>query len=63
MFPIDPYPEDFIRFRSEQRLIRMQQARDFIRGTHSRGGLLARYLQRLADRIDPTGEARRDLLR
>jgi hypothetical protein len=27
--------------------------------THSRTGLLARFLQRMADRIDPTGEARR----
>jgi hypothetical protein len=28
---------------------------------HSRTGILARFLERLADRIDPTGEARRTL--
>ena len=28
---------------------------------HSRTGIMARFLQRLADRIDPTGEARRTL--
>lgn len=29
-----------------------------VRGEHSRGGLLALYLRRLADRIDPTGVER-----
>jgi hypothetical protein len=28
---------------------------------HSRAGLLARFLERLADRVDPTGEARATL--
>ena len=30
-----------------------------VRSQHSRSGLLARYLRRLADQIDPSGETRR----
>jgi hypothetical protein len=37
----------------------MRDAGAFIYYAHSRSGLLARFLQRMADRIDPTGEARR----
>jgi hypothetical protein len=37
----------------------MQEARAIAYFTHSRTGLLARYLRRLVDRIDPTGAARR----
>lgn len=32
-----------------------------VRGAHSRAAVLARFLQRLANRIDPTGEARRSV--
>ena len=33
-----------------------------VSSAHSRTALLARFLQQMADRIDPTGEARRPLL-
>jgi len=61
MLPMDPYPEEFVRFHEEEQRRRMLQAKQFIYYSHSKRGLLARYLQQLADRIDPTGEARRDL--
>jgi hypothetical protein len=32
-----------------------------VNSRHSRTGILARFLERLADQIDPTGEARRTL--
>lgn len=51
-------PEGFARHVAEQRA-RMLEADAFIYNGHSRTGLLARFLQRMADRIDPTGEARR----
>ena len=54
----DHAPEEFARNLTEQRA-RMEEAGAFIYYAHSRTGLLARFLQRLADRIDPTGEARR----
>jgi hypothetical protein len=54
----DHAPEEFARNLAEQRL-HMEQADAFIYYAHSRTGLLARFLQRMADRIDPTGEARR----
>jgi hypothetical protein len=54
----DRVPEDFARNLEDQRA-RMQEAGAFIYYAHSRSGLLARFLQRMADRIDPTGEARR----
>jgi hypothetical protein len=54
----DRAPEEFARHLAEQRA-RMQEADAFIYHAHSRTGLLARFLQRMADRIDPTGEARR----
>jgi hypothetical protein len=60
MIPMEPGPEDFARMLSERRA-RMDEARTIARYAHSRSGLLTRYLRRLADRIDPTGHARRDL--
>ena len=54
----DHAPEEFARHLSEQRT-RMQEADALVYYAHSRTGLLARFLQRMADRIDPTGEARR----
>ena len=60
MIPMEPGPEDFARILSERRA-RMDEARTIARYAHSRSGLLMRYLRRLADRIDPTGHARRDL--
>jgi hypothetical protein len=51
-------PEGFARHIAEQRE-RMQEADALVYFAHSRTGLLARFLQRMADRIDPTGEARR----
>jgi hypothetical protein len=51
-------PEEIARHLEEQRA-RMMEAEAFIHYAHSRTGLLARFLQRMADRIDPTGEARR----
>jgi len=54
----DHAPEDFARHLAEQRA-RMQEAEALVYYAHSRTGLLARFLQRMADRIDPTGEARR----
>jgi len=54
----DNAPEEFARNLAEQRA-RMERAGALIYYAHSRTGLLARFLQRMADRIDPTGEARR----
>lgn len=59
MIPMQPGPEDFARHLAEQRA-RMQEARAIAYLAHSRRGLLTRYLRRLADRIDPTGAARRN---
>jgi hypothetical protein len=55
-------PEEFARHLEEQRAL-MQQAQSLIHYAHSRSGLLARFLQRMADRVDPTGEARRNMER
>ena len=51
-------PEEFARNLAEQQA-RMREADAVIYYAHSRTGLLARFLQRMADKIDPTGEARR----
>jgi hypothetical protein len=56
----DHAPEEFSRHLAEQQR-RMQEARSFVYYAHSRSGLLARFLQRMADRVDPTGEARKDM--
>lgn len=60
MMPMAPGPEDSARQLSERRA-QMESARAIAYIAHSRNGLLARFLQRLADRLDPTGSARRDL--
>jgi len=57
MIPMDPGPEDFAKMVSERRA-EMERARDIARYAHSRTGLLTRYVRRLADRFDPTGQAR-----
>jgi hypothetical protein len=60
MNPMDPsnyLPEDSARHIAEQRQ-RMREADHVVRYAHSKTGILARFLQRLADRIDPTGEVR-----
>jgi hypothetical protein len=54
----DHAPEEFARNLAEQRA-HMENAGALIYYAHSRTGLLARFLQRMADRVDPTGEARR----
>ena len=56
----DHAPEEFVRHLAEQRT-RMQEADALLYYAHSRTGLLARFLQRMADRIDPTGNARRGM--
>jgi hypothetical protein len=58
MEPSELMPDDFARHIQEQRA-RMQEAKAVIYFAHSRTGMLARFLQAMADRIDPTGEARR----
>jgi len=56
----DHAPEEFARRLAEQRT-RMREADALVYYAHSRSGLLARFLQGMADRIDPTGEARREM--
>jgi hypothetical protein len=56
----DHAPEEFARHLAEQQA-RMRQADVLVYYAHSRTGLLARFLQRLADGVDPTGEARTSL--
>jgi hypothetical protein len=56
----DHAPEEFARHLEEQRT-RMREADALVYYAHSRTGLLARFLQRMADRVDPTGEARREM--
>jgi hypothetical protein len=60
MIPMEPGPEDFSRHLAERRA-EMQSARALAYLAHSRTGLLARFVRRLADRVDPTGRARRAL--
>jgi hypothetical protein len=60
MNPMAPGPEDFARQLAERRA-QMESARVIAYMAHSRRGMLARFLQRLADRVDPTGSARQDL--
>jgi hypothetical protein len=60
MNPLDLYaytPEEFDRHLAEQRAS-MREAQALAAYVQSRSGLLARFLQRMADRMDPTGEAR-----
>jgi hypothetical protein len=58
MIPMNPDPEDMQRMLAERRA-EMERARAIATYAHSRTGLLRRYLRRLADRIDPTGQQRR----
>jgi hypothetical protein len=58
MDPSNFLPEESARHIAEQRQ-RMREADHVVRYAHSKSGMLARFLQRLADEIDPTGEARR----
>ena len=60
MNPMAHGPEDFARQLSERRA-QMESARVIAYMAHSRRGLVARFLHRLADRLDPTGSARQDL--
>ena len=60
MIPMEPGPEDMARILAERRA-QMDDARAYAHYAHSRTGLLLGYLRRLADRVDPTGSARRDL--
>ena len=60
MMPLEPRPEDFIRRLAEEQQ-RMLEAHSLVYLAHSRTGILARFLQRMADRIDPSGEARRSI--
>ncbi len=55
---MDPDPEDFVRHLADQRA-RMEEARAIVHYAHSRNGVMTRFLRRLAERIDPTGAARR----
>ena len=55
---MDPDPEDFVRHLAEQRA-RMEEARAIVHYAHSRTGMMTRFQCRLAERIDPTGAARR----
>ena len=54
-------PESSYREAQQRMRERMEEAAVAVRYSHSRSGLMARFLQRMADRIDPTGEARRPL--
>jgi hypothetical protein len=56
----DHAPEEFARNLAEQEA-RMQEAQSLIYYAHSRTRPLARFLQAMADRVDPTGEARRGM--
>lgn len=60
MNPMEPGPEDFVRHLEERRAA-MRSARAIAYMAHSRTGMLTRFIQRLADRVDPTGRARRDM--
>jgi hypothetical protein len=60
MNPIDPtnfMPDDFGR-HIEQHREELRRLYGPFRYGHSRSGRLARFLQRMADAVDPTGEAR-----
>jgi hypothetical protein len=54
----DHFADEFGRHLEKQQSL-MREAVALVHYAHSRTGLLARFLQRMADRVDPTGEARR----
>jgi hypothetical protein len=56
----DHAPEEFARNLAEQQA-GMQEARSLTYSADSRTRLLTRFLQAMADRVDPTGEARRGM--
>lgn len=56
----DNAPDEFAQHLADQRR-RMHEAHAFVMYAHSRSGLLARFLQAMTDRIDPTGDARRGM--
>ena len=61
MNPMDPSnysPEEIEGYVAEQRRL-MLEGDALVRYAHSKTGLLARFLQHMADGIDPTGEMRR----
>lgn len=61
MIPMNPSeysPEEFARQVAERQRM-MREARALVYHAHSYPGVLARFLQRMADAVDPTGEARR----
>ena len=60
MNPADYAPEEFARQLAEHQR-RIQEARSIVHFAHSRTGLLTRFLQRVADSIDPTGQKRKDV--
>lgn len=57
VIPMQPGPEDFARQLSDRR-VEMARARGMVYVAHSRAGVMARFLQRMADALDPTGESR-----
>jgi|GEM_PF-4413465 len=63
MNPMDPAEysaEEFARQVADRQRM-MKESRALVYRVHSRTGVLARFLQRMADAIDPTGVARRDV--
>jgi hypothetical protein len=60
MYPMEPWREVSARQVADQRR-QMREAQVAAFRAHSRTGRLARFLQRMADRIDPTGEARKGI--
>jgi hypothetical protein len=58
MEPSELMPDEFARHLHERRA-QIREGKAVIYFAHSRSGQLARFLRAIADRIDPTGEARR----
>ncbi|HKV88996.1 MAG TPA: hypothetical protein VJT78_13455 [Candidatus Dormibacteraeota bacterium] len=53
-------PEAFARDLAERQRM-MRESRLMVYQAHSRAGILARFLQRMADAVDPTGQARQGM--
>lgn len=60
MNPMEPGPEDFAR-QLEARRIEMERSRAIAYYAHSRTGLLRGFLHRIAERVDPSGRARKEM--
>lgn len=58
MMPMHPGPEDLARQLADRRA-EMARVRAMVHAAHSHSGVMARFLQRMADALDPTGESRR----